>query len=125
MISGNAKKFFIFVCLVLTMFAAFQMTPEEHSKKLLQPLKSLYNSEEGDGSETPKDYFDSPKMVVKPDDAKKTSLNVEVDPAHPGQVLPVADKNVNVDNLDFEDSSQKLGLEDEKTEAILESAPLV
>ncbi|KAG0679789.1 hypothetical protein C6P40_005178 [Pichia californica] len=124
MLKGSTKKFFIFVCIVLAMFATLSMTPETQRKQFLKPITSLYSGDSGKQltsteAESMNEFSDSPKVMVKDDDAEKTVLNVEVDPEHPDQLLPVVDaENKVVD--DDEDSS----ISDSKLEAILNEAPL-
>jgi cell division protein FtsL len=126
MLAGSTKKFLIFICVALAIFATFSITPETHRKKLLKPIKSIYNSNSNSNSDDSNDLdsvqelSQSNKIIVKPDDAKKDYLNVEIDPNHPDQVLPVDNKNDNIDELDFTDTS----VDNEKIEAILDSAPI-
>lgn len=120
MLKGVNKKFFIFICLVLAMFATLGMTPETKRKQYLAPITRLYSdkSDENSNNEMVAES-NTPKFMVKPDNAEKSLLNVEPDPEHPDQLVPVTNaENKIVD--DTEDSS----LSDEKLETILDEAPL-
>lgn len=110
------------------MFATIGMTPATQRKKLLKPITSLYNKDvEDDSSEldSMKEYSETPKVIVKADDAAKNVMNVEYNADHPDLLLPVADeqtKDISGDDLDFAEGDSNLS--DDKLEAILDSAPL-
>lgn len=110
----------------MAIIAVIGMTPATHRKSLLKPITQLYSGNESSTDIPDKktvEYSESNKVMVKPDDAKKDFLNVEIDASNPNQVLPVdsSEKNNDVDNLNFEDTS----IENAKVEAILEEAPLL
>lgn len=66
-----------------------------------------------------KEYSETPKVIVKSDDAETKVLNVEFDQDHPDQLLPVADEENKVVD-DTEDTS----VENAKVEAILDEVPI-
>lgn len=125
MLKGSTKKFFIFVCIVLAMVATLGMTPATQRKKVLNPIKNLYNKKNSGNSaanaelDNQKDKSDSPKVIVVPDNAEKAPLNVEEDPEHPAYILPVVDAETKVVD-DTEDTS----VANAKAEAILDGAPV-
>lgn len=126
MFSATSKRFLICVCLVLAVIAVIGMTPGTHKKSLLKPITLLYSGEQSN-TDIPDskviEYSESNKVMVKPDDAKKDFLNVEVDATDPNKVLPVdsSEKNNDVDNLDFKDTD----IDNEKIEVMLNEAPLL
>lgn len=125
MLKGSTKKFFVFVCIVLAMLATLGMTPAPQREKLLKPIQGLYNKNAEDAKEASeelasmKEYSETPKVIVKSDDAETKVLNVEFDQDHPDQLLPVADEENKVVD-DTEDTS----VENAKVEAILDEVPI-
>lgn len=98
--------------------ATIALTPAVHRQKLLKPISPSSNStptaDESEDLAGLKEFSQGDKVIVIPEDAKKSSLNVEVDVARPDQILPV-DKIDNVDGIGFEDPD----INDEKVEEIL------
>lgn len=118
--SGSTKKFLLFIFVALAILATFSMTPKQHYQTIMKPIQSIYNSDNKEDLSKLGELSQSNKVIVKPDDAQKESLNLEVDPSHPNQLLPADNKNDDVENLDFADTS----IENEKIEVILDSVPL-
>lgn len=120
MLSGSSKKFVLFIFVALAILATFSITPKQHYQSLLKPIKSVYNSDKKEDLNNLGELSQSNKVIVKPDNAESKALNLEIDPNHPEQLLPVDNKNDDVDNLDFADTN----IEDAKVEEILDSVPL-
>lgn len=97
MFSGTSKRFITCICIALAVLAVIGMTPSTHRQALLKPITKLYTDTDATDINAI-EYSESNKVLVKPDDAQKDILNVDVDPEHPDQLLPV-------DNNDFEDNT--------------------
>lgn len=121
MVSSSAKKFIVFICVVLGIAATVGMTPVIQQKKLLKHMKSLYTTtdNESDKLEMMDDLTQGDKVIVKTEDAKKEILNVKLDDKHKGQVIPAESNEMEYDGK-YSDSSL---VEDERIEEILNSAP--
>lgn len=122
MVSSNVKKFFVLVCVVLALAATIGMTPVVQRRNLLKPITSLYTTEdEAEDLQMLDELSQGEKVIVKPDGAKKESLNLKIDKDHDDQLLPATTNQLMIDGVGLEETQ----INDDKIEEILNAAPLL